>query len=204
MLGTMDESLRGHWPAVVDRVVTDGRHKLCRSVLELLADAGLQLEPALSRQLIAGLAVGGDFWSGLLAVQQGGLVAGRQRWEQLPDDYPGKGEYLAALAWVDGGRASPPPAARLAHALARVRAWPAWLAAGALAIAAADTAAAAEHFAAAREAAAQPWALRAAASGLAAAFAARARRAAPQAALAAPLLCEQELMLRVTSALHGL
>nr|WP_243865532.1 glycosyltransferase family 2 protein [Paenibacillus lupini] len=252
MLGTLDASLRGRWPAAVDRVVTDGRHTLCRSVLELFADAGLQLEPVLSRQLIAGLAIGGDFWSGLLAVQQGEVVVGRQRWEQLPDAYPGKGEYLAALAWVDGGRASPPPAARLAHALVRVRAWSAWLrlyaatqaapvlaplqwcallgaaqpvpalaaaqllrsaaqheaparlAAGALAIAAADPAAAAEHFAAAREAAAQPWALRAAASGLAAAFAARARRAAPQAALAAPLLCEQELMLRVTSALHGL
>lgn len=255
MLGTMDENFRGHWQAVVDRVAKDGRHTLCRFVLELLADAGLQIEPALSRQLIAGLAVGGDFWSGLLAVQQGDMAAGRQRWEQLPDDYPGKGEYLAALAWMDGGRAQPPPAAKLAHALVRVRAWPAWLrlyaatpepaaalvlaplqwcallgaaqpvpalaaaqllrsaaqqeapaqlAAGALAIAAADPAAAAEHFAAAREAAAQPWAMRAAASGLAAAFAVRARRAAPQAALAAPLLCEQELMLRVTSALHGL
>lgn len=255
MLGTLDSDLRGCWRGAADRAAASGNHKLCRSMLELLADAGLQLDPAVSSRLIGSLAVGGDFWSGLLAVQQGDLAAGRQRWAQLPEEYPGKGEYLAALAWLGGGRAEPPPAAALAHALIRVRAWSAWLrlcpaapayaaapapaplqwcallgaatpvpalaaarwlraaaqpeaparlAAGALFTAAGEWPAAAEQFAAAREAAAQPWVSRAAASGLAAAFAARARRAAPEAALAAPLLCERELLLSVTSALHGL
>ncbi|MCM3628005.1 glycosyltransferase [Paenibacillus glycanilyticus] len=254
MLGALDASLRGFWAAAADHAASGGNHRLCRSMLELLADAGLQLEPAVSSRLIAGLSVGGELWSGLLAVQQGDPAAARQRWARLPEEYPGKGEYLAALARVEGGRAEPPPAG-LAHALIRVRAWPAWLglrpaaaasmaapvpaplqwcallgaappvpalaaaqwlcaaaqpgtparlAAGALLGAAGDWPAAAVQFAAAREAAAQPWVARAAASGLAAALAARARRAAPEAALAAPLLCERELMLRVTSALYGM
>ncbi|GMK43426.1 hypothetical protein PghCCS26_05530 [Paenibacillus glycanilyticus] len=255
VLGTLDSEYRRHWMAAADRAAATGDHRLCRFMLELLADAGLQLEPEASGRLIEGLAVGEAFWSGLLAAQLGDPSAARQRWAQLPDAYPGKGEYLAALAWVDGGRAEPPPAG-LAHALLRVRAWPAWLrlcpaapapmaapvpaaplqwcallgaappvpalaaaqrlraaaqqgaparlAAGALHFAAGDMPAAAAQFAAAREAAVQPWVSRAAAAGLAAALAVRARGNAQVPALAAPLLCERELMLRVTSVLYSL
>ncbi|WP_284240825.1 glycosyltransferase family 2 protein, partial [Paenibacillus glycanilyticus] len=126
ILGTLDAELRKPWMAAANRAAKSGNHTLCRSMLELLADAGLQLAPAVSSRLMAGLAAGEHFWSGLLAVQQGDLAEGRQRWALLPEDYPGKGEYLAALAWVDGRRAEPPPAS-LAHALHRVRAFTAWL-----------------------------------------------------------------------------
>lgn len=123
---------------------------------------------------------------------------------------PAAARMLAPLQWCALlGAHAPAPSGALAALLLRTAApnAPAQLAAGALAQAAGEWPAAAERFAAARAQAARPWHSRAAAAGLAAAFAARARAAsapAHAALLAAPLQSEQELLLRISSAIYPL